>query len=47
MKIFKWLFKMYHGRVELKVPIMWTIAYQETNKIRGMTGEQLAIQGAE
>ncbi|MGP1956900.1 MAG: cytochrome o ubiquinol oxidase subunit I [Arsenophonus sp. NC-PE1-MAG3] len=46
VKIFNWLFTMYHGRIEFKTPMLWTIGFIITFSIGGMTGVLLAIPGA-
>ncbi|WP_334469413.1 cytochrome o ubiquinol oxidase subunit I [Arsenophonus sp. PmNCSU2021_1] len=46
VKIFNWLFTMYHGRIEFKTPMLWTIGFIVTFSIGGMTGVLLAIPGA-
>jgi len=47
VKIFNWLFTMYHGRVRLEVPMLWTIGFMITFTIGGMTGVMLAVPGAD
>lgn len=46
VKIFNWLFTMYHGRIEFKTPMLWTIGFIITFSIGGMTGVLLAVPGA-
>ncbi|MGP1939546.1 MAG: cytochrome o ubiquinol oxidase subunit I [Arsenophonus sp. ET-DL9-MAG3] len=46
VKIFNWLFTMYHGRIEFKTPMLWTIGFIITFSIGGMAGVLLAIPGA-
>lgn len=46
VKIFNWLFTMYHGRIEFKTPMLWTIGFIVTFSIGGMTGVLLAVPGA-
>uniref|UniRef100_A0A3B0MNY0 Cytochrome bo(3) ubiquinol oxidase subunit 1 n=1 Tax=Arsenophonus endosymbiont of Trialeurodes vaporariorum TaxID=235567 RepID=A0A3B0MNY0_9GAMM len=43
VKIFNWLFTMYHGRIEFKTPMLWTIGFIVTFSIGGMTGVLLAV----
>ena len=47
VKIFNWLFTMYHGRVRFSVPMLWTIGFLVTFTIGGMTGVLLAVPGAD
>jgi len=47
VKIFNWLFTMYHGRIEFKTPMLWTIGFIITFSIGGMAGVLLAIPGAD
>lgn len=46
VKIFNWLFTMYHGRIEFKTPMLWTIGFIIIFSIGGMTGVLLAVPGA-
>lgn len=46
VKIFNWLFTMYKGRVEMSVPMLWTIGFLITFTIGGMTGVLLSVAGA-
>lgn len=46
VKIFNWLFTMYKGRVELEVPMLWTIGFLVTFTIGGMTGVLLSVSAA-
>lgn len=43
VKIFNWLFTMYKGKIILKTPLLWVIAFITTFAIGGMTGVMLAI----
>jgi cytochrome o ubiquinol oxidase subunit 1 len=43
VKIFNWLFTMYHGRVTFSVPMMWTIGFISTFAIGGMTGVVMSL----
>jgi len=46
-KIFNWLFTMYHGRIRLEVPMLWTVGFMVTFVIGGMTGVLLAVPPAD
>ncbi|MGP1871033.1 MAG: cytochrome o ubiquinol oxidase subunit I [Arsenophonus sp.] len=46
VKIFNWLFTMYHGHIEFKTPMLWTIGFIITFSIGGMAGVLLAVPGA-
>lgn len=46
VKIFNWLFTMYHGRIEFKTPMLWTIGFIITFSIGGMAGVLLAVPSA-
>jgi len=43
VKIFNWLFTMFHGRIIFTVPVLWTIGFMVTFVIGGMTGVLLAV----
>jgi cytochrome o ubiquinol oxidase subunit 1 len=43
VKVFNWLFTMFHGRVVFKPPILWTVGFMITFVIGGMTGVLLAV----
>jgi cytochrome o ubiquinol oxidase subunit 1 len=47
VKIFNWLFTMYRGRVQMTVPVLWTLGFIVTFVIGGMTGVLLAVPGAD
>ena len=47
VKLFNWLFTMYRGRVELSVPMLWTIGFMITFVIGGVTGVLMAVPGAD
>jgi cytochrome o ubiquinol oxidase subunit 1 len=47
VKIFNWLFTMYRGRVEMTLPVYWTLGFMVTFVIGGMTGVMLAIPAAD
>jgi cytochrome o ubiquinol oxidase subunit 1 len=43
VKVFNWLFTLFHGRVVFKPPVLWTIGFMVTFVIGGMTGVLLAV----
>jgi cytochrome o ubiquinol oxidase subunit 1 len=43
VKIFNWLFTMFHGRIIFKPPMLWTVGFMVTFVIGGMTGVLLAV----
>jgi cytochrome o ubiquinol oxidase subunit 1 len=43
VKIFNWLFTMYHGRVVFEPPMLWSVAFMVTFVVGGMTGVLLAV----
>jgi cytochrome o ubiquinol oxidase subunit 1 len=43
VKIFNWLFTMFHGRVVFKPPMLWAVGFMVTFVIGGMTGVLLAV----
>ena len=43
VKIFNWLFTMFHGRVVFKAPMLWLVGFMVTFVIGGMTGVLLAV----
>jgi cytochrome o ubiquinol oxidase subunit 1 len=43
VKIFNWLFTMFHGRVVFEPPMLWSIGFMVTFVIGGMTGVLLAV----
>jgi cytochrome o ubiquinol oxidase subunit 1 len=43
VKIFNWLFTMYHGRVVLAPAMLWSVGFMVTFVIGGMTGVLLAV----
>jgi len=47
VKIFNWLFTMYHGRVRFEIPVLWTVGFITTFTIGGMTGVLMAVPGAD
>ncbi len=47
VKIFNWLFTMYRGKIELTLPMLWTIAFIPCFAIGGSTGVMLATVPAD
>ena len=47
VKLFNWLFTIYRGRLQMTVPVMWTLGFMVTFTVGGMTGVLLAIPGAD
>ena len=47
VKVFNWLFTMYHGRITFSAAMHWTIGFMVTFTIGGMTGVLLAVPGAD
>ncbi|MFC4525679.1 cytochrome o ubiquinol oxidase subunit I [Dyella halodurans] len=47
VKLFNWLFTMYRGRVEMSVPMLWTIGFMITFVVGGVTGVLMAVPGAD
>ncbi|UVK77958.1 MAG: cytochrome bo3 ubiquinol oxidase subunit 1 [Sodalis sp. Fse] len=47
VKIFNWLFTMYHGRIVFNSAMLWTLGFIITFSIGGMTGVLLAVPGAD
>lgn len=45
VKIFNWLFTMYHGRIHFNSIMLWTIGFIITFSIGGMSGVLLAVPG--
>ncbi|MEJ8572546.1 cbb3-type cytochrome c oxidase subunit I [Microbaculum marinum] len=43
VKVYDWLLTMYAGRIELRVPMLWTVGFLVTFVIGGMTGVALAL----
>ncbi len=43
VKVFNWLFTLFHGRVVFKTPVLWSIGFMVTFVIGGMTGVLLAV----
>ncbi len=46
VKIFNWLFTMYHGRIEYHSAMLWTVGFIITFSVGGMTGVLLAVPAA-
>ncbi|MFJ3155620.1 cytochrome o ubiquinol oxidase subunit I [Pseudomonas protegens] len=47
VKLFNWLFTIYHGRLRITSQVLWTLGFMVTFAIGGMTGVLLAIPGAD
>ena len=47
VKIFNWLFTIFRGKVEISLPMLWTLGFLVTFTIGGMTGVLLAVPGAD
>jgi cytochrome aa3-600 menaquinol oxidase subunit 1 len=47
VKVFNWLFTMFRGRIQLKQPMLWTIAFIPCFAIGGATGVMLAVAPAD
>src|SRR5471032_978611 len=47
VKLFNWLFTMYHGRIRYHSATLWTIGFMVTFAVGGMTGVLLAVPGAD
>jgi cytochrome o ubiquinol oxidase subunit 1 len=43
VKIFNWLFTLFHGRIIFTSPVLWSIGFMVTFVIGGMTGVLLAV----
>lgn len=43
VKVFNWLFTMYHGRITFSTPMLWTVGFMTTFAIGGMTGVLMAV----
>jgi cytochrome o ubiquinol oxidase subunit I len=43
VKVFNWLFTMFHGRVVFEPPMLWAVGFMVTFVIGGMTGVLLAV----
>jgi cytochrome o ubiquinol oxidase subunit 1 len=43
VKVFNWLFTLFHGRVVFRTPVLWSIGFMVTFVIGGMTGVLLAV----
>jgi cytochrome o ubiquinol oxidase subunit 1 len=43
VKVFNWLFTLFHGRVRFNTPVLWAIGFMVTFVIGGMTGVLLAV----
>lgn len=47
VKVFNWLFTMFRGRIQIKTPMLWTIAFIPTFLVGGATGVMLAVAPAD
>lgn len=47
VKIYNWIWTMFRGRIEFKVPMLWTLGFIITFTMGGMSGVLLAIPGAD
>ncbi|KIL41438.1 quinol oxidase subunit 1 [Gordoniibacillus kamchatkensis] len=47
VKIFNWLFTMFRGRIQLKQPMLWTLAFIPCFVVGGATGVMLAVAPAD
>jgi cytochrome o ubiquinol oxidase subunit 1 len=43
VKIFNWLFTMYHGRIKFATPMLWFLGFVVTFSIGGMAGVMMAV----
>src|SRR5579872_3288360 len=43
VKVFNWLFTLFHGRVRFTTPVLWSLGFMVTFVIGGMTGVLLAV----
>jgi cytochrome o ubiquinol oxidase subunit 1 len=43
VKVFNWLFTLFHGRVVFRTPVLWALGFMVTFVIGGMTGVLLAV----
>jgi cytochrome o ubiquinol oxidase subunit 1 len=43
VKIFNWLFTLFHGRVRFTPPVLWSLGFMVTFVLGGMTGVLLAV----
>jgi cytochrome o ubiquinol oxidase subunit I len=43
VKVFNWLFTLFHGRIRFATPVLWSIGFMVTFVIGGMTGVLLAV----
>lgn len=47
VKIYDWIWTMFRGRIEFKLPMLWTLGFLITFTMGGMSGVLLAIPGAD
>jgi cytochrome o ubiquinol oxidase subunit 1 len=43
VKVFNWLFTLFHGKIVYEAPTMWAIGFMVTFVVGGMTGVLLAV----
>ncbi len=43
VKIFNWLFTMYHGKITYSLPMLWTLGFIGTFTVGGMTGVLMSV----
>src|SRR6266545_6351115 len=43
VKVFNWLFTLFHGQIMFRTPVLWSIGFMVTFVIGGMTGVLLAV----
>src|ERR1700716_2539381 len=43
VKVFNWLFTLFHGRIVFKTPVLWSLGFMVTFVIGGLTGVLLAV----
>ncbi|WJH36073.1 cbb3-type cytochrome c oxidase subunit I [Paenibacillus sp. CC-CFT747] len=47
VKVFNWLFTMFRGRIQMKQPMLWTLAFIPCFVVGGATGVMLAVAPAD
>ncbi|WP_027416287.1 cytochrome aa3 quinol oxidase subunit I [Aneurinibacillus terranovensis] len=47
VKVFNWLFTLYRGRIQMTLPMLWTLAFVPCFVIGGATGVMLAVAPAD
>ena len=43
VKVFNWLFTLFHGRVRFTAPVLWSLGFMVTFVLGGMTGVLMAV----